>query len=65
MIEAPRRLRGSRRIIMRFRVRALIVTHSCQGRRRITTRGVPAAAFDVVGAATSKPALRNMPAVPV
>ena len=35
------------------------------GARRITTRGVPEAAFEVVGAATSNPARRNMPAVPV
>jgi hypothetical protein len=36
-----------------------------QGSRRITTRGVPDDAFDVVGAATVNPARSNIAAVPV
>lgn len=35
------------------------------GARRITTRGVFGAAFEVVGAATVKPARSNIAAVPV
>ena len=40
------------------------MTRSAQGERRITTRGVPDAAFDVDGAATTNPARSNIAAVP-